>query len=182
MLIIEQSYLAADDMRRPQVVDSEVNRQTQDTTSACTRRVRMTLVIGRRGARAYAHRMQPPRDHSTLGALLEEQRALEERIHNLGSCAEDVLVAGDALLAFAGREDEAFSAVAPLLDPAAQEEFAAEHQQIADDLTLLEWLVRSTPDSPDVIVLTSALVHRMRQHIDRDGRLLARAAELTPWR
>ena len=113
-------------------------------------------------------------------ALLEGQRALEARIHALAPCPEDALVLGDALLAFAGREDTAFSAVARLLDPAAQQELAAEHQQIADDLTLLDWLVRSTPDSPDVIVLTSALVHRMRQHIDRDGRLLARAAGLTP--
>ena len=142
----------------------------------------MTLVIGRRAGPAYAHRMQPSSGQSTRAALLQEQRALEERIHNLGSCAEDALVAGNALLAFAAREDEAFSPLAPLLDPAAQQELVTEHHQIAEDLTLLEWLVRTTPDSPDVAVLTTSLVRRMRQHIDRDGRLLARAAGLTPWR
>ena len=37
-------------------------------------------------------------------------------------------------------------------------------------------LVRAAPDSPDVIILTASLLQRMRQHIHRDGRLLARAA------
>lgn len=126
--------------------------------------------------------MQPSSGQSARAALLQEQRALEERIHNLGSHAEDALVVGDALLAFADREDEAFSALAPLLDPAAQQELVAEHQQIAEDLTLLDWLVRTTPDSPDVAVLTASLLRRMRQHIERDGRLLARATGLSPRR
>lgn len=145
-------------------------------------RFHMTPVIGRRAVPAYAHAMQPSNGQSTLAAVLEEQRALEARIHDRTPCPEEALIVGDALLAFAGREDKAFSAVAPLLDPAAQQELAAEHQQIAEDLTLLDWLIRTTPDSPDVIVLTTSLVRRMRQHIDRDGRLLARAAGLTPWR
>lgn len=126
------------------------------------------------------HRMQPSSSQFTLAALLEEQRALEARIHDLTPCAEEALIVGEALLAFAGREDEAFSALAPLLDPAAQQELVTEHQQIAEDLTLLDWLVRTTPDSPDVAVLTTSLVRRMRQHIDRDERLLAKASGLTP--
>lgn len=126
--------------------------------------------------------MQPSSGQSTLAALLQEQRSLEERIHCLGPCPKDALVVGDALLAFADREDEAFSALAPLLDPAARQELASEHQQIAEDLTLLDWLVRTTPDSPDIAVLTASLLRRMRQHIDRDGRLLARATGLSPQR
>lgn len=126
--------------------------------------------------------MQPTSDQIPLAALLQEQRALEQRINGLGPCAEETLVVGGALLAFAGREDEAFSTLAPLIDPAARQELAAEHRQIAEDLTLLDWLVRTTPASPDIAVLTASLVRRMREHIDRDGRLLARATGLGPRR
>ena len=122
--------------------------------------------------------MQSSSAQSTLAALLAEQRALEERIHGLEARPEDALVVGEALLAFAAREESAFSAVARLLDPAVQRDLAGEHEQIAEDLQLLEWLLRTTPDSPDVTVLTTSLLRRMRQHVDRDGRLLARAAGL----
>jgi hypothetical protein len=124
--------------------------------------------------------VQPSNGQSTLAALLAEQRALAERINRVGSCPEEALIVGDAMLAFADREDEAFSGLASLLDPAAQQELASEHQQIAEDLTLLDWLVRTTPDSPDIDMLTTSLLRRMRQHIDRDGRLLARATGLGP--
>src|SRR5687768_6790203 len=116
--------------------------------------------------------MQPSGNHPALSVLSQAQRALEERLHKHCPRAEDVLVAGRALLAFAACEDEAFSNLAPLLDPAARQEFVTEHQQIAEDLTLLDWLLHSTPDSPDVAALTASLLRRMRQHIDRDSRLL----------
>ena len=78
----------------------------------------------------------------------------------------------------AAREDEAFSALTPLLDPAVRTELAADHQRIAEDLDLLDSLLQTTPTSADVAVLTASLVRRMRQHISRDGRLLSRAAVL----
>lgn len=137
----------------------------------------MTPVIGRHPLSAYAGRMSPT-GLSTLAALLADQRELEARIRDLAS-PRQTLVVGDSLLRFAAREDEAFSVLAPLLDPAVQRELAAEHRQIAEDLELLDWLVRTTPESPDVSVLTASLVRRMREHIDRDGRLLARATVLT---
>jgi hypothetical protein len=119
---------------------------------------------------------------SMLAALLAEQRELDARLPDPGSTPEDTLAAGEALLRFASREGETFSALAPLLDPAAQAELAAEHQQFAQDLELLDWIVRTTPDSPDVQVLTASLGRRMRQHVDRDRRLLVRAAGLAPRR
>ena len=122
--------------------------------------------------------MQPSGNHSALAAWSLAQRALEERLHDRCACPEDALAAGRALLAFADCEDEAFLGLASLLDPAARQEFVAEHQLIAEDLTLLDWLLQTTPDSPDVAVLTDSLLRRMRQHIDRDGRLLKRAARL----
>lgn len=119
--------------------------------------------------------MEPSPAHSTLAALLAEQQLLEEQVHDLRLSASDALRVGGALLAFAHREDEAFRGVAPLLDPAVQQDLAAEHQRFADDLQLLQWLVETTPDSPDILVLTVSLRRRMRQHVDRDGRLLSRA-------
>ena len=115
---------------------------------------------------------------SMLVALIVEQRELEARIHDLHASPRETLVAGASLLAFAAREDEAFSALAPLLDPAVRVELAADHQRIAEDLELLDWLLQTTPTSADVSVLTASLVRRMRQHICRDGRLLSRAAAL----
>jgi len=123
--------------------------------------------------------MQPSSGDSTLTALLAQQRALQERAQTMGDRVEDALAMGAALLAFAAREDQAFSALTPLLDPAARQELAAEHEEISEDLGLLDWLLRTTPDSPDIAVLTASLLRRMRQHIDRDGRLLARAAGLS---
>lgn len=139
--------------------------------------VHMTDVIARPGAPAYSARMSS-NSQSMLGALIAEQRELEARIHDLRTSPRDTLKLGESLLAFAEREDQAFSALTPLLDPAAQAELAAEHQQFAEDLELLEWLLRTSPASPDVAVLTASLIPRMRQHISRDGRLLSRAAAL----
>lgn len=113
-----------------------------------------------------------------LGALIEEQRELEARIHALHGGPREALDIGEAVLSFAEREDEAFSALAPFLDPAVHAELAEEHRQIAEDRELLDWLLRTAPASPDIAVLTASLIERMRRHISRDGRLLARAAAL----
>ena len=113
-----------------------------------------------------------------LRALIAEQCKLEARIHDLMVTPGETLVVGESLLAFARREDEAFSVLAPLLDPATQAELTAEHRHFAEDLELLDWLLHTSPASPDIATLTASLIPRMQQHIDRDGRLLARAAAL----
>lgn len=114
-----------------------------------------------------------PIGHSTLGSLLTHLRELEARIPDPAGCPRQTLVAGEALLAFAALEEEAFAGLTPLLDPAVHADLQAEHHQFAEDLDLLQWLLRTTPESPDVAVLTASLVRRMREHIARDGRLLA---------
>ena len=118
--------------------------------------------------------------HPILDALIAEHRDLQMHIEGLLASPRETLAAGEALLAFAKHENEAFSALTPLLDPAARAELCAEHEQIAEDLELLRWLLRTAPDSSDLTVLTTSLVRRMRRHIDRDSRLLARAAGLPP--
>jgi hypothetical protein len=115
---------------------------------------------------------------TVLAALLAGQRDLEARIHDLEADPRQVIEVGGALLAFAAREDEAFDTLAPLLDPAVEAELSDEHRQFAEDLELLQWLLQTTPESPDVAILTTSLIRRMRQHIDRDGRLLSRASAL----
>jgi hypothetical protein len=55
------------------------------------------------------------------------------------------------------------------------DEMRAEHEEISRDLELLDWLVCSTPDSPDAAVLAASIASRMLRHVSRDGRLLARA-------
>lgn len=113
-----------------------------------------------------------------IGKLLESHQQIEERMRTLRPSAQDVLEVGRGVLAFAAREDEAFARLTALIDPAVRAELAAEHRRLADDLELLDWLLRTTPDSPDVGMLTDALVRRMRDHLQRDGRLLARAARM----
>lgn len=120
-------------------------------------------------------------DHAASGELtrlMNVQRELADRMTRLGAEAGDVLEAGAQVLEFAAREEAAFFPLLPLLDPAVRAELGGDHEQLAADLQLLEWLVATTPDSPDVAMLAEALARRMRTHIERDGRLLAQAARL----
>jgi hypothetical protein len=61
----------------------------------------------------------------------------------------------------------------------ARAELSHEHRELNADLKLLEWLAATTPDSPDVDILAATVVRRMRNHVERDGRLLLRASRLT---
>ena len=122
----------------------------------------------------------PPMARRTLAALLDEQRWLQTEVDDLDTSPYRTLATGEAMLQFAARETDAFWYLEALLDPAARADLAAEHQQLAEDLELLDWLLDTTPDSPDVAVLNASLRRRMRQHIERDGRFLARAFHLAP--
>ena len=137
----------------------------------------MTPVIRRAGDRAYPAGMTSAL-RVELQRLRDLQRILEERTSGLGASVSDVLDMGAAVLEFAEREEGAFFPLLPLLDPAALAELGGEHVQLREDLQLLEWLVSTTPDSPDVGTLAEAIVRRMRGHIARDGRLLAQAARM----
>jgi acyl-CoA hydrolase len=137
----------------------------------------MTSVIGGPAQISYSRAMATT-GRNELEELIAEQVQLEERINDLRSSPHETLAAGKAFLAFAAREDQVFDALASLLDPVVRAELRDEHEQIAEDLEVLGWLLETTPDSPDVAVLTVSLIRRMRQHIHRDGRLLARAVAM----
>lgn len=116
--------------------------------------------------------------HVEIDRLMELQRMLEARTSGLGASAADVLEVGAAVLEFAECEEAVFFPLLPLLDPAAKADLGGEHEQLGEDLQLLDSLVATTPDSPDVGILAEAIARRMRTHIARDGRLLAQAARM----
>jgi len=117
--------------------------------------------------------------HDDLKDLMAQQRALLERLNTLGPNAGEVLELGTEVLRFAEHEERGFFPLLPLLDPIARAELTHEHDEIDEDLKLLEWLLATGPDSPDVDILAAAIVRRVRQHVERDGRLLLRASRLT---
>ncbi len=123
--------------------------------------------------------MEQRHSPSVLADLLQEHRALETLVRGTMASPAQVLAAGRTLLRFASHEDDALAILARWLDPAVLENIRAEHEAIASDLELLEWLAGTTPDGPDAAVLAESLARRMLLHVSRDGRLLARAAELS---
>jgi hypothetical protein len=123
--------------------------------------------------------MESPSSSSAgLSSLLRAHEALEACIRDMDASPPAVLDAGRTLLDFARREDEMFGALARWLDPVVLKEMATEHDEIRLDLELLEWLLTTTPESPDAATLAESLARRMQQHVSRDGRLLSRAARL----
>lgn len=88
----------------------------------------------------------------------------------------EVSAIGRSVLAFAGTEGKFLGVLLSVLEPAVREDLAAEHERLADDLALLDWLMETEPESPDVTSLADSLVRRMRSHLSRDARLLERAA------
>lgn len=58
-----------------------------------------------------------------------------------------------------------------LLDEEVLEELLAEHGRLADDLDLLENLSESSPDSPDIEPLASAVFSRIQKLLEREERV-----------
>lgn len=129
----------------------------------------MTEVIGAR-----------PREDYGRG-MLQEHRTLVTAL-DIPLTPGDVIAVGRSLLAFAGTEGTSLRVLLSLLEPAVRDDLAIEHERLADDLALLEWLMESAPGSPDVTALADSLTRRMREHVSRDARLLERAACLSAQR
>mgnify|MGYP003406488325 FL=1 len=91
-----------------------------------------------------------------------------------------VLDLGAAVLFHGAVERELLFPLNPLLDFEVQTEYARRHAQLADDLALLESLAETDPDSPDVEILCSALLSRLKQHIAQDDRVFYHAAHDDP--
>ena len=119
-----------------------------------------------------------PSAPGVLPGLLRKHRSLEESMRDLLPTPDSVLAAGQTLLGFAREEEEALAALGRLLEPAVINEMRAEHVEISQDLELLAWLVSTAADSADASVLAESLARRIHCHVNRDGRLLARAVGL----
>ena len=115
---------------------------------------------------------------AALTRLLDSQRAIQERMRSGGGSAPDVLEIGRHVLASAEQEEDTLGSLFPLMDSEVLAELASEHAQIAEDLRLLEWLLSHGADSPDVPALAGSLARRLFAHMERDGRLIARALAL----
>jgi hypothetical protein len=126
----------------------------------------MTRVIGARARADYGR------------GVLQEHRTLVSALDISPLTPREVIAVGRSLLAFAGTEGTSLRVLLSLLEPAVRDDLATEHERLADDLALLEWLIESAPGSPDVTTLADSLIRRMREHVSRDGRLLEQAARL----
>jgi hypothetical protein len=110
--------------------------------------------------------------------MLHQHRTLVSALDSLPMTAREVIAVGRSVLALAREEGRTLSVLLSLLEPAVRDDLSAEHQLLADDVALLEWLLETTPASPDVSALAESLACRLREHLERDSRLLERAARL----
>lgn len=124
------------------------------------------------GVRVVAATMLRPSDQGLIGQLARTHHAIARRI----AAADDlpprgVLDLGAAVVFHGAVERELLFPLNPLLDFELQAEFAAKHAELAEDLMLLESLLDTDPGSPDVQILSSALLARLKEHVARDDRL-----------
>ena len=126
----------------------------------------MTGVIGAGARPGYGRRM------------LQEHRTFVTALDTSPLTPREVIAVGRSLLAFADTKGTSLRVLLSLLEPAVRDELVTEHERLADDLALLEWLMESAPGSPDVTALADSLIRRMRAHVSRDARLLEKAARL----
>jgi hypothetical protein len=124
--------------------------------------------------------MKRHQDLSAITALLRIRRRLAAHLARARCSTTPVLRAGAEVLSLTRAEEKAMASLLHLLEPSVREELAAEHQAIQEDLCLLQWLQHTAPDSADATTLAASLASRMCRHIDRDTRLLQRAAVIGP--
>ncbi|MFN8061751.1 MAG: hypothetical protein U0Q12_21510 [Vicinamibacterales bacterium] len=104
--------------------------------------------------------------------MARAHRALLERLSdNAPTRPATVLGLGAAVVLHGLLEEVWLIERARWLDDAASAELAVEHDRLAEDLDLLDGLLHSEPDSPDVQSLSDAILSRLREHVARDGRV-----------
>lgn len=115
-------------------------------------------------------------DQALVSRVTRAHLRLARRVAEARPTPADVLDLGTAVILHGALERRWLLALRPMLDKAAVAQLDEEHERLEDDLELLESILDTTPDSPDVSPLCAALLERLREHVARDERLLYRLA------
>lgn len=115
-------------------------------------------------------------DASLVALVTRAHERLARRLAEARPDPREVLDLGTAVVLHGALERRVLLAQAPVIDQAALAQFDEEHARLADDLELLESILDTAPDSPDVAPLCRALLDRLRGHVARDDRVLYRLA------
>ncbi len=116
--------------------------------------------------------MQTKRLDARLAEMARVHGTLIERARRTTChCCESVLNLGAAVASHAACTTWLHEQMR-ILDEAVLEELSGERRRLADDLDLLESLEESSPGSPDIETLATALVIRMQQLLERERRVL----------
>lgn len=106
-----------------------------------------------------------------LVAAERAHRALIARARRTSCRCPDAVLNLGATIAAHATHAAYLSELNRFLDDLVLEELSVEHRRLADDLELLDSLARSTPDSPDIEPLASALVERIQALLEREQRI-----------
>ncbi len=112
----------------------------------------------------------PGIDTAAVDAQHARLLALAQRISHEDIPA--VLALGAAVVLHGLLEPAHLGSILALADPVAAKEMRTDHRCLADDLAFLDELATSDPGSPDLMVLSRAILDRLRSHLERDQRAL----------
>jgi hypothetical protein len=115
-------------------------------------------------------------DRPLVALVTRAHGRLARRLAEARPEPRDVLDLGTAVILHGALERRLLLAPSPVLDQAALAQLEEEHARLEDDLELLESILETNPDSPDVAPLCTALLERLRDHVARDDRVLYRLA------
>lgn len=122
--------------------------------------------------------MPRPSPPALLRRAVREHRRLERQATATGaSDPADVLRLGSAVLMHGLFEEAHLLAAHPLLDPSVRAGLLRENEELGESVDLLEELLATAAPSDDLTALTSALYRRLRDHVERDRRVLYQPLE-----
>ena len=108
-----------------------------------------------------------------LRRAAREHRRLERLAATVGDDDPGaVLQLGSAVVLHGLFEEIHLFQVHRLLDPSVRDELRVDHDRIGEDLALLEDLLAEGSPCDDLPPLTAALARHLREHVERDGRVL----------